>query len=111
MSWKETKKVKKKLLEDNIIKYARNHFKLKKENEAIKDRIIRDIRNVFEQEKDYHKPVRVGAFFRNNYVNYKGNRNKTRPYQSKNSLKNKNLKIISIISKVLYMENSINNNN
>ena len=111
MSWKETKKVKSKSLEDNIIKYARNHFKLKKENEVIKDRIIRDIRNVFEQEEDYHKPVRVGAFFRNNYVKHKGNGNKTRPYQSKNSLKNKNLKIISIISKILYMENSINNNN
>ena len=78
MSWKETKKVKNKLLEDNIIKYARNHFKLKKENEAIKDRIIRDIRNVFEQEKDYHKPVRVGAFFRNNYVKYEGNGNKNK---------------------------------
>ena len=111
MSWKESKKVKNKSLEDNIIKYARNHFKLKKENEAIKDRIIRDIRNVFEQEEDYHKPVRFGAFFRNNYVKYEGNGNKTRLYQSKNSLKNKNLKIISIISKILYVENSINNNN
>ena len=55
------KKIKK--IEDNIIKNVRNHFRLKKEiddttvkdirnlfrlkkeNEAIKDRIIRDIRN------------------------------------------------------------------
>ena len=38
----------KKQLENNIMKDARNHFDLKKENEAIKDRIIRDIRNLFE---------------------------------------------------------------
>ena len=49
--------------EENIIKSIRNLFKLKKENEAIKDRIIRDIRAHFEQEeKDYYKPVREGNF-------------------------------------------------
>ena len=32
----------------------RNLFRLKKENEAIKDRIIRDIKKLFEQEEDYH---------------------------------------------------------
>ena len=37
-------------MEDKIINNIRNPFKLKKENEAIKDRIIRDIRNLFEQE-------------------------------------------------------------
>ena len=31
----------------------RNLFRLKKENEAIKDRIIRDIKKLFEQEEDY----------------------------------------------------------
>ena len=41
-----------------------NLFRLKKENEVIKDdRVIRDIRNLFEyQEEDYYKPVRVGNF-------------------------------------------------
>ena len=29
---------------------------------AIKDIIIRHIKNLFEQEKDYYKPVRVGNF-------------------------------------------------
>ena len=44
----------KKQLEENVIKSIRNFFKLKKENEAIKDRIIRDIRTLFEkEEKDY----------------------------------------------------------
>ena len=39
-------------------KSIRNLFKLKKENKTIKDRIIKEIRTLFEQqeEKDYHKP-------------------------------------------------------
>ena len=49
----------------------RNLFRLKKENEGIKDIIIRDIKKLFEQqEEDYHKPVRVGNFYRNNYIEY-----------------------------------------
>ena len=39
----------KKQSEENIIKSIRNIFKLKKENEAIKDRIIRDIRTLFKK--------------------------------------------------------------
>ena len=34
----------KKQSEENIVKSIRNLFKLKKENEEIKDRVIRDIR-------------------------------------------------------------------
>ena len=56
----------KKQSEKNVIKSIRNLFKLKKENEAIKDRIIRDIRSLFKQEEDYYKPLRVGNFFNNN---------------------------------------------
>ena len=41
----------KKQSEENIIKSIRNLFKLKKENEAIKDRIIRNIRTLFGQEE------------------------------------------------------------
>ena len=49
----------------------RNLFRLKKENEEIKDIIIRDIKKLFQQqEEDYHKPVRVGNFYRNNYIEY-----------------------------------------
>ena len=42
----------------------RNLFKLKKENETIKDRVIRDIRNLFEyrEEKGYYEPARIGNF-------------------------------------------------
>ena len=45
-----------------------------KENEAIKDKIIRDMRNLFEHEKgDYYKPVRVDNFCSNNYIEYESN--------------------------------------
>ena len=35
-------------MDDTTIEDIRNIFKLKKENEAIKDRVIGDIRNLFE---------------------------------------------------------------
>ena len=45
---------------------------LKKENKLVKDRIIRDIRNLFEHEEgDYYKPVRAGNFWGNSYVEHK----------------------------------------
>ena len=77
---------------DAAIKGIRNLFRVNKENKAIKDRIIRDIRDLFEhEEEDYYKPVRVGNFWSNNYIEYKskGDRkklsvkkylNKIRPY-------------------------------
>ena len=37
-------------------------------------RIIRYIRNLFEQEKeDYYKPVRVGKLWSKNYIKYESN--------------------------------------
>ena len=59
--------------EENIIKIIRNLFKLKNQNETIKDSIIRDIRTLFEQEDDYYKPVSVGNFWNNNYIEYESN--------------------------------------
>ena len=39
----------------------------------IKDRIIRDIRTLFEQnEQDYYKPKRVSNFWNNSYIEYEG---------------------------------------
>ena len=64
--------------EENIVKSIRNLFKIKKENEEIKERIIRDIRKIFDQEeKDYYKPI-VGNLWNNNYTKYEssGDRNK-----------------------------------
>ena len=69
----------KKQSEENIIKSMRNLFKLKKENEVIKDKIIRDTRTLFEQkEEDYYNPIRLGNFWNNNYIEYEssGDRNK-----------------------------------
>ena len=61
---------------------------------TIEDRIVRDIRNLFElenEEEDYYKPVRGGIFYSNNYIAYESNGdrkklsieeylNKIRPY-------------------------------
>ena len=65
----------KKEIDDTTDKHIRNLFRLKKENEAIKD-----TRNLFEhEEEDYYKPVRKGNLRSNNYVEYESNsdRNKT----------------------------------
>ena len=52
-----------------------------KKKKAIKGRIIRDIRILFEhkEEENYYKPVRIGNFWSKDYVEYKSNsdRNKT----------------------------------
>ena len=43
--------------EENMIKDIRNLIRLEKENEAIKDRILRNIKNLFEheEEENYYK--------------------------------------------------------
>ena len=56
----------KKQSEDNIVKNARNLFRPKK----VKDKTIRDLKNLFKQEEDYYKPVKVGNFSSNNYIEY-----------------------------------------
>ena len=55
----------KKELYCTAIKDIRNPFRLEKETTAIKDRILRDIKNLFEYEEgedNYHKRVRVSNF-------------------------------------------------
>ena len=39
----------------------------------INQRVIRDIRNLSEQEDDYYKPLRAGNFWKNNYTEYESN--------------------------------------
>ena len=79
------------LEEGNIIKDIRNLFILKKDisklrqkkkTKTIKDRILRNIKNLFKLEKEeenYYKPVRIGNFWSDNYIHYEsnGDRNKT----------------------------------
>ena len=68
------KKIKK--IEDNTIKDIRNLVKLKKRN--------RWHHNLFNCKlQDYYKPVRVGNFWNNNYIEYERNgdtKNKTLPF-------------------------------
>ena len=65
--------------------YRRNLFRWEKETKGIKDRILRDIKNLFvhEEEKKGYKPVRVSKFWSNNYIKYESNqnRNKTMPVE------------------------------
>ena len=95
------------LQEENIIKYIRNLFRLKKElnysaitdirnsfrlekeSKGIKDRLLRDIKNLFEheeEEENYYKLVRVSNFESNNYMNTKVMVIEIKHYQLKNIL-------------------------
>ena len=64
------------------IKDIRNLFRREKETKANKDRILRDVENLFEheeEEENYYKQVKVSNFWSNNYIEYESNvdRNKT----------------------------------
>ena len=64
------------LFKTNLTKdqYQQSLFRLKKENEAIKGRIIGDIKNLLEQEgESYYKPVRVVVFQSKNYIKSESN--------------------------------------
>ena len=61
------------------------HFlkpKKKKQNERmINNKLIRDIRTVFEEEKekeDYYEPKSVSNFWNNNYIQYEDNSDKNK---------------------------------
>ena len=76
--------------EGSIIKNVRNLFKLKRENEAIKDRKVRDIKTLFkQQEEDYYKLVRVGNFWNNYYIECE-----------RNSDRNKNLSVEEYLNEI-----------
>ena len=64
--------------EENIIKDRTKSFQTKK-TITIKDRILKDIKTLFEHEEEgnYLKPVRTSNFWNNNYIEYKikGDRN------------------------------------
>ena len=51
------------LEKENIIKDMRNLFRLKKEAKAIKDRILRETKNLFEYEEEFcYKPIIANIF-------------------------------------------------
>ena len=86
-------------IDDNTIESIRNIFRLKKQNEGIKDRIIRDNRNLFEPEsEDYYEPVRVRNFWSRNYIECESNRDR-----------NKTVSIIEYLYKIRpYLKDIIN---
>ena len=55
------------LEEENITKGIRNFFRQEKKTKVIKDRILRDIKNLFEHEEEENdcKPVRLSNFLSN----------------------------------------------
>ena len=81
---------------DTIIKDIKNIFRLrkeidnsaikgitkKKENETIKDWIIRDIKSLFEQENNYYKPIRVGNLWNDSFIEYESNSDKKNQYKN-----------------------------
>ena len=87
----------KKEIDDTTVKDITDLFGLKIENKAISNRIIRDIRSLFEHEEEhYYKPVR---FWSNNFIEYESNRDR-----------NKTLSAEEYLNKVMpYLKDIINN--
>ena len=62
-----------------MLRDIRNVFIIEKENKAIIDIILRDIRNHFEnEEEDHYKLVRISNFWSSNYVKYKSKSDKNK---------------------------------
>ena len=65
--------------ENKITNDIRNLSNTRNSNKAIKDIILRDIKNLYEHEEEsYHKPVRVNNFWINNYIEYESNTDRNR---------------------------------
>ena len=63
---------------NKVIENIRNLFRLKKENEAIKGKIIWDIKTIFKREEDHYKRKSVNSFWNYNDIKFEinGDRNK-----------------------------------
>ena len=69
----------------SAIRNIRNLFRLEKENIAIKDKIYRDIKNLFEHEEDdenCYKLARVSNFWSNNYIEYESKSDRSKALSS-----------------------------
>ena len=74
-------------------------MELEKETKAIKDRILRDIKNIFQhEEENYYKKVRVSNFCSSNYIECKSN-----------GERNKKLSIEEYLNKIRLYLKDINN--
>lgn len=68
-------------------------MKNKKQDKVIKpieDRIITNIKNLFEQEQVYYKPVRASNFHSNKYIEYNSNCDKNKTLSTKKDLRKLN---------------------
>ena len=89
-------------------KYKKNLRRTKKKgNETIKYIRIRDIKILLEQEHDSYQPLRVGSFWRSNYIEYESKG----VYHQKNTLRK--LKTLldeydDLFSKTCYIQSSVN---
>ena len=81
--------------EENIINSIRNHFVLRKEKKEINDRIIGDVKALFEEDDDKsYKPKRVSNFWNINYIKYESNDDRNK---NLSNLTNLDLTFFSII--------------
>ena len=89
-----------KLEENKITNDIRNLSNTRNSNKAIKDIILRDIKNLYEHEEEsYHKPVRVNNFWINNYIEYESN-----------SDRNRTISVVEYLNKIrLYLKDIITN--
>ena len=74
-----TNQLEENIVEGNIIKDIRNHFTLEKKQDSVKDRVLRDIRTLFEPEENYYRLAEIVNVCHNNYIEYEsnGDKNKT----------------------------------
>ena len=86
--------------ENKITNDIRNLSNTRNSNKAIKDIILRDIKNLYEHEEEsYHKPVRVNNFWINNYIEYESN-----------SDRNRTISVVEYLNKIrLYLKDIITN--
>ena len=71
-----------------MIKDTKNLSRQEKETKAIKDKILRDIHNLFEheEEENYYKPVRASNFWNSTYIENQVMVIEIKHYQLKNIL-------------------------
>ena len=85
----------------------RNLFRLEKETKAIKDRILRDIKNIFQHQKEEencYRQIRVSNFWRKNYVSFQSNGDGNKALSVEEYLNKIRLYLSDIVNNVLKMD-------
>ena len=66
-----------KAIDHSATKDIRNIFRRRRGNKTIKDKMIRDIK-AFEEEDNYYEPIKVGNIWKNDYIEYGSNSDKSK---------------------------------